>query len=205
MPYINEGRLTDRLKKCDPGKTALLIIDEGNAAVNVAEAAAYSAEDRSPANITGHQVYMLNYAQAKGMKVYSISYDTVGVVEVGTKKGSSEYDTTRADLKKHYWDGRVEYSTKNKANAFIGTDLNGVLKSDGIETVVLMGFHAGACVAATSGGQPWSHLESFWGAVQYGFKVMSCRQILHGDDGGPPSGKDLDWSRHPDIEFYANR
>jgi hypothetical protein len=94
---------------------------------------------------------------------------------------------------------------KGEANAFAapssgGDDLEDVLKTAQIKTIVVMGYEVTACVKATVGGCKWG-LDT--GAVQKGFRVMTCPQILHGPE-VTDEKRDGSWRYDSELlEFYT--
>ncbi len=89
--------------------------------------------------------------------------------------------------------------TKATLNAFHKTGLRDRLNAKGIDTIILMGYASNQCVRITSVG---GHLgqnntgEYTMGALQHGFLVMTCQQILRG---GPAS-----WATQEGVEFFSS-
>jgi nicotinamidase-related amidase len=176
-------------------KIALLVIDEDNKAA-LGETSIIPGHILPISNITAAQQRLLMYMQVMGCHVWSIRF-------LQGFPGSNEGpDNTRTALSALY-NGQQNTLRKPYPNAFRETTLHDDLKKLGIERLVIMGWHANACVEATVGKQwyPTGTYED--GATHHGYKVMTCNQVLHG---GPATWADADPANghYKNLEFYAN-
>jgi len=97
--------------------------------------------------------------------------------------------------------GNTKVINKHNPNAFIDTDLANILmqeyRNPTAKNLVVMGWHAKVCVAATI-GIDISTRERYSkgpGAIQHNFTVLTCQQVLNGY---------ADWRRSADprIRFF---
>ena len=99
--------------------------------------------------------------------------------------------------------------TKKEANAFKsefnGVSLHDELQRQQIKVLVVMGYHVNACVVSTVGankGLKGIDLGSDKGALQNGYHVMTCPQILHGSEiTVEERNKSWDYT-YDSLEFY---
>ncbi|MCK5817663.1 MAG: isochorismatase family protein [Psychromonas sp.] len=92
---------------------------------------------------------------------------------------------------------------KHGYNAFTGTNLSQLLAQQyqckGVENLVVMGFNSNICVAATIGPEyrNGKNYQLGLGAVDHNLTVLTCQQILTGEDAW--------WTEHsPLIKFYSH-
>lgn len=114
--------------------------------------------------------------------------------------------TACTDYPRHY-----EYC-KSAANAFEDdhAELLIFLRQCKYDTLVVMGYHANACVVSTVGANKFFSDEAltgkYKGALQHGFTVMTCEQILSAGDPSETTSEDTSTLWHYDrkgLEFYS--
>lgn len=85
---------------------------------------------------------------------------------------------------------------KNFFNAFVDTPLKAQLIESGCTTLIVMGATASMCVMNTiCGGMEFTDFISRPGAIQFGFKVLTCQEII--------SGEVVGWSENTGVSFYS--
>lgn len=174
--YINGSfykALQGRLAK--QKKIALLVIDEEDLAVEVPFEYGFDYEiSNTPghllahSNTTANQQRVLMYMQSTNCSVCSVSHRHGPVL-------NESYDVTRKALKGLY-KGNVYHIRKPRYNAFEQTNLSQILHNLRISYVVVMGWRANFCIPWTIGVAKG---QTRMGAIQLGFTVMTCNEILH--------------------------
>ena len=80
-----------------------------------------------------------------------------------------------------------DYVVKNKTNAFEGTELEKRLKEKNVETLILMGVYASACVKETAKG-----------AINAGFKIATSKELI-ADDRHHNKGDTIEWYKEKGV------
>ena len=120
-------------------------------------------------NITARQQRILMCMQTMNYPVFSINTDD---------PNDDCFDPTRSELRGLYI--MRHYSIrKPMGNAFAKTILTQLLDDLRVKILVIMGWDANVCVASTIGVSTIKQI--YFGALQRGFTVMTCDQILHGE------------------------
>jgi isochorismate hydrolase len=104
------------------------------------------------------QIEILEHAQRSGMPIYLLEYAHPYYGDDGP---------THKDLMAVLNRGEYETIKKTHDDGFIGTGLNDSLKKRGIETVILMGINASACVMRTGKGALW-----------HGYEIMTSPDVI---------------------------
>ena len=91
---------------------------------------------------------------------------------------------------------------KHTSNAFVDTNLRILLaqtnQCEGVENLVVLGWHSNMCVPATIGinDRLEGNDSTVYGATNYNLGVLTCQQVL--------SGSDVFWADSSDfIKFYS--
>ncbi|MES9897645.1 MAG: isochorismatase family protein [Sedimenticola sp.] len=171
---------------------ALLVIDEENQAAP-GETSNTKGQAIANSNITAFQQRLLMYMQRMGCNVRSIRF-LQGFP--GTNDGP---DNTRTALSALY-NGNQHLLRKPHPNAFRETTLHYDLQRLGITHLVVMGWHANACVGATVGFPWWLTGTEEDGGTHLGYTVMTCNQVLHG---GPANWSNATPQHYANLEFYS--
>lgn len=185
-------------------KTALLVIDEHEDAIggepvvttNPLIPAHQESVDRyvRRPSITNHQQRLIMYMQNVGAPVFLIEY------------GNNSHGPLRVELTGLY-SGKVIRVKKPDFNAFWKTHLDSQLKQLGVTHLVISGWNANVCVAATVGIpvnylglNPFYYTFNGPGAIDLGYKVLTCHDVLHGN------GHCARWDNYASqkIFFYEN-
>src|ERR1700722_549408 len=175
-----KGSLTEAMWKLE-GNVALLVIDEKHDLTKKSES------ESNETRIAQLKVY----AVAKEKKFFKVLV-----------KFTMGYSMVESDVTMGY---DFEYGKPN-ANAFKSDsqELLMFLRSKKVATLIVVGYHINACVRATIGASAFnlSDARGEEGAVQNGFKVLTCRQVLRGDK--EKEDPDITWNLdHENLAFYA--
>ncbi len=139
----------------------------GNLAVLLIDMQDYFLEDISSeekAREIPYQLDVLDYCKEKSIPVFVLEYKDSGpTIKVLKDKVDSLEKKT--------------YITKSHDNGFIGTNLAEQLKEYSIDTLLLMGVNATACVVDTA-----------YGALKEGFNIMTSKELI----ADPPYFRSLD-------------
>jgi len=104
-----------------------------------------------------YQADVLEYCKNNNIPVFVIEYDNCGP--------TTDYLKKKIDLL-----SKKEYIIKNRTNAFEKTELGKKLKETKVETIVLMGVYASACVKETAKG-----------ALEAGLKIATSKELIADD------------------------
>ena len=175
----------------DKNNIGILVIDEDSTAISHQEIGnAFIA----PQTVTSNQQRIIMLAQRLKIPVWLIQYDHSGLYPVGRTDAS---DPDRQDLTRQAIRGllpaNTEIITKHTPNSFTNTRLEQRLDSKYIDTLLVMGFHANACVYATIGKKELPKGMDD-GATHKDFKVLTGQFVLHGDDAY--------WKHNEGVNFY---
>jgi len=200
IPII-QGRLITAISQAG-GKLGLLIVDESDREIDGKKlwSGPRTAQNRVARDkMRMAQLEVISACENKGAAMINIRFAYLMANE------ASEPGLTPAN------NLAIEFR-KGEANAFQmstgGDSLQQKLKAAGIDTLVVMGYHVNACVRATIGVDKFlqSAIDSdkaYWGAIQYGYRVMTCKQVLHGAEVSDVE-RDARWNYDPKLlEFYT--
>jgi hypothetical protein len=161
------------------------------------------------------EVVEKNYAEVTAAQNKLIEFATqfnypVWFIETYTNIVSRELRPTREDLSKLAPKSACVVP-KTDSNAFSSSNLFDELMNAKIDTLVLLGYEVNCCVRLTAvGGDPGPMIKGNpsgkplqRGATAFGFLVLTCQQVLRGQDmkGEAPVAT---WRGDHNVRFYAN-
>lgn len=176
--------------------TAVICIDEHAGSTGATDVPGNAQQG---ATTTDNQRRTIATAQRLGCPIILVEYNFAGNLAAGITTAplvNSTRTTLRAMLPL-----TNPVVTKHQPNAFSGTGLHQYLQANhpGITRLLVMGFHANACVAATAG------IFDFFaalnpGATHHNYEVTSCDAVLNG---GPATwGDNQAQACRNNIHFY---
>ena len=170
MPRLNSSMLAaiQSLIEGNVARIGCLIIDENPSAVGGGEETGgkLPVHNVLPGTVTARQQQVIAYLLRFGCPLWNITYGS---------------PITRTQLKALFNGNQIEIP-KQHPNAFKEPELERTLVLNNITHLVVMGWHIDACVRATIGSFMLPPQQDNWGAVQLGFVVHTCTQILHGGE-----------------------
>lgn len=121
-----------------------------------------------------YQAEILDYCKANNVPVFVIEYENCGPTTDYLKKKIDQIP-------------RKDYVTKNRTNAFERTELGKKLKETKIETIILMGVYASACVKETAKG-----------ALEAGLKIATSKELI-ADEKYHDKKENVEWYKEKGV------
>ena len=205
--YI-KGNLLPEMQKVI-SSLAVLVIDETTDVERTKKPFDPNRSNFSPIiDITASQQHVIMLAQAYNCPIFLFQFDP----EFPT--GSYIYVHNDDDPLSNYTDctkksirallpQNTRVINKHGYNAFTKSNLSQLLaqqhQCNGVKNLIVMGWNSNACIAATIGPEVRNgkNYQLGLGAVDHNFTVLTCQQILTGEDAW--------WTEHsPLIQFYSH-